>query len=159
MEAPPSPLSSRATPRDLLCAYTPNEGPTNELANPAQAVCSLGAQPRDLRFRGPLLEMFFRHRLAHDCHPVGQDVPRSADRSISHTYQEYVPSCPRNSRLSTKLRLLPTRSKAKRTPWWCGRTKHRLNRSAGHFTAHWRSAPTRIWPRSQRSDDLPAKCR
>ena len=34
MEAPPSDLSSRATPRDLLCAYTPNEGPTSELANP-----------------------------------------------------------------------------------------------------------------------------
>ena len=34
------PDRSEAKWRDLLCAFTPNEGPTSELANPAQAVCS-----------------------------------------------------------------------------------------------------------------------
>jgi len=29
-----------AKPRDLRCAYTPNEGPTSELASLNQAVCS-----------------------------------------------------------------------------------------------------------------------
>src|SRR5271165_5603760 len=38
------PDRSEAKWRDLLCAFTPNEGPTSELVNPAQAVCSLGPE-------------------------------------------------------------------------------------------------------------------
>jgi hypothetical protein len=40
MEAQPPTLSSRAKPRDLLCALTSNKGPTSELASLYQAVCS-----------------------------------------------------------------------------------------------------------------------
>jgi hypothetical protein len=45
MQSPPSPLSSRL---------------------PRRAV---GAKPRDLRFRGPFLEMFSTHRTRISCHP------------------------------------------------------------------------------------------
>jgi hypothetical protein len=40
MEAQTLTLSSRAKPRDLLCALTSNKAPTSELASLNQAVCS-----------------------------------------------------------------------------------------------------------------------